>query len=53
MIETERLLRDIETLREALQHNWLDLDSKHLTKEERKGIREHIAFCQAALSELL
>ena len=45
MTGTEKLLRDIQTLRESIQIDWDDLDSNPLREEERKNIRVHIELC--------
>jgi len=53
MTETERLLRDIRTLRESIKIDWGDLDSNPLREEERKHIRMHLEQCQTELKDLL
>jgi len=53
MNETEKLLRDIETLRSSLRIDWSDLTSMSLSKEERTGIREHIEIAREELNTLL
>lgn len=53
MTETEKLLRDIQTLRESIQIDWADLDSNPLREEERKYIRAHLEACQAELKHLI
>ncbi|MBR1121384.1 zf-HC2 domain-containing protein [Bradyrhizobium lablabi] len=52
MTETEKLLRDIETLRTSMQLDWIDLAGR-LSPEERAGIREHLETCHADLKGLL
>jgi hypothetical protein len=53
MTPTEKLLRDIETLRASVRTDWADLGTKSLSKEERAGIRQHIEICNAELKGLL
>ena len=53
MTETEKLLRDIQTLRELIKIDWDDLASNPLREEERKNIRVHIELCQIELKNLL
>lgn len=53
MTETEKLLRDIQTLRESIQIDWADLDSNPLREEERKNIRMHLELCQTELKNLI
>jgi hypothetical protein len=53
MTETEKLLRDIQTLRESIHIDWDDLASNPLREEERKNIRVHIELCQIELKNLL
>lgn len=45
MKDREKLLRDIETLLEAVRLDWRDIESKHLTQEEKTGIKKHIRWC--------
>ena len=53
MTETEKLIRDIQTLRESIQIDWADLASNPLREEERKNIRMHIELCQIELKNFL
>jgi hypothetical protein len=53
MTETEKLLRDIETLRESIQIDWDDLHSNPLREEERNIVRTHLEACQAELKKLI
>ncbi len=45
MTETEVLIRELETLRRAINHDWRDLEQLALTDRERAVIRLHIKFC--------
>lgn len=53
MTEKEKLLRDIETLRESMRRDWKDLAALHLDPEDRAGIKKHIEWCQQELAELV
>lgn len=53
MTNTEKLLRDITTLKESIEIEWDDLASNPLREEEREKIRLHIEQCQAELQNLL
>jgi hypothetical protein len=53
MTETEKLLRDIHTLRESIQIDWAELNSNPLREEERREIRKHLELCQAELRALI
>jgi hypothetical protein len=53
MAETEKLLRDIHTLRESIQIDWAELNSNPLREEERREIRKHLELCQAELRALI
>jgi len=53
MTKAEKLLRDIEALRESIEIEWDDLASNPLREEERGNIRLHIERCQAELHILL
>jgi hypothetical protein len=53
MTETEKLLRDIQTLRESIQIDLDDLASNPLREEERKNLCAHIELCQTELKNLL
>jgi hypothetical protein len=52
MNQKEKLLRDIETLRESVRHDWRDLSAVQLSQEDRAGIKKHIQCCLAELKEL-
>jgi len=45
MTKREKLLRDIETLRESIRQEWADMAQLSLTAEERAGIGRHIQLC--------
>ena len=53
MTETEKLLRDIHTLRESIQIDWAELYSNPLRETERKEIRAHLELCQSELKTLI
>jgi len=53
MTKAEKLLRDIEALRESIEIEWDDLASNPLREEERETIHLHIERCQAELQILL
>jgi hypothetical protein len=53
MTNTEKLLRDIEDLRDSIEIEWDELASNPLREEERENIRLHIERCQAELQTLL
>ena len=53
MTDTEKLLRDIHTLRESIQIDWEELYSNPLREEERREIRKHLELCQAELKTLI
>jgi hypothetical protein len=49
MTDTEKLLRDIQSLRESIQIDWVDLDSNPLRKGTRIGGMIRVE-CGAAMS---
>jgi hypothetical protein len=53
MNEIEKLLRDIQSLRESIQIDWDDLYSNPLREEERRDIRAHLQLCQVELKTLI
>ena len=53
MTETEKLLRDIQALRESIQIDWDDLYANPLREVERKDIRAHLELCQRELKVLI
>jgi hypothetical protein len=53
MTETEKLIRDIHTLRESIQIDRGDLYSNPLREEERRELRKHLELCQAELKTLI
>jgi hypothetical protein len=53
MSETEKLLRDIHTLRESIQIDWDELYANPLREAERRQIRRHLSQCQAELCTLI
>jgi hypothetical protein len=53
MTEYEKLISDIEGLREAIRLNYVDLDRLALTPEQRAGIKQNTALLVKDLTELL
>lgn len=53
MTETEKLLRQIQTLKESIEVDWDDLASNPVREDERKHIRTHLELCQAELKDLI
>jgi hypothetical protein len=53
MTEREKLLRDIQGLRESINLNWVDLARLDLSSDERAGIRQNTELLVAELQELL
>ena len=53
MTERERLLRDIEGLRESIRLNFVDLAKLDLSPEDRAGIRQNSALLIKELADLL
>ena len=53
MTKAEKLLRDIEALKESIEIEWDDLASNPLREAEKDAIRLHIQQCQAELQTLL
>jgi len=51
MTPREKLLLDIESLKESLQHDWTAL-SKSLTAAERRNIRQQINGCWVEMKKL-
>jgi hypothetical protein len=52
MTPTEKLKRDIETLRESIKVDGIVFEILGLTPEDRAGILEHMAGCLSELREL-
>lgn len=52
MTETEKLIRDIDTVRESIQLAYVELD-RTLAQKSRQDLREQIEFLQADLLPLL
>jgi len=52
MTPTEKLKRDIETLRESIKLDGIVFEILGLTQEERAGILEHMGGCLSELQEL-
>jgi chromosome segregation ATPase len=50
MTEIEKLERDIDTLKESIQLNRMNLHQR--TQQELRGILQHIASCMAELESL-
>jgi hypothetical protein len=53
MTEREKLQRDIDTLRESIRLNWLDLSRLPLNFQEAQAIRAEINVCVRDLADLL
>ncbi len=53
MTEKQKLIREIETLRESIRTDWQDLATKPLQPNDRKEIRQHIDSCIADLKIVL
>jgi hypothetical protein len=53
MSKAEKLLRDIEALRDAIEIEFDDLASNPLREVERESLRSHIESCQTELRILL
>ena len=52
MTPTEKLKRDIETLRESIKLDGIVFEILGLTPDERAGILEHMGECLSELQEL-
>jgi DNA-binding GntR family transcriptional regulator len=52
MTDEEKLRSYIDDLREAISLDLANLATKHLTADERKAMRQHLAKCHSALKEL-
>lgn len=52
MSQKEKLIRDIETLRESVRQDWRDLSVLQLSQEDRSGIKKHIQCCLDELKDL-
>jgi len=52
MTDKEKLLRNIETLRNSLNLDWADLGSKNLSGAERREIETHLDWCIEELRRL-
>jgi len=52
MTLAEKLIRDIETLRESIKLDGIDFASLSLTPEERAGIIKHMEWCMIELEQL-
>ncbi len=50
--ESEELVRHIDALKESIRLNWAELETKHLSREDRAGIRLHIDWCETELRNL-
>jgi hypothetical protein len=53
MTETDKLLRDIRTLRESILIDWDELYANPLRENERTEIRRHLELCHDELKALL
>jgi hypothetical protein len=53
MSEIAKLLKDIHSLREAIQIDWEEVYSNPHREEGRREIRKHLELCQAELKTLI
>jgi hypothetical protein len=53
MTEAEKLVREIELLRETIRREWFNVRLDTLTNDDLVIIREHIERCHADLKILL
>ena len=53
MSDTKKLLRDIQTLRDSIQRDWMGLEGLPLTRAERIQIRANIKIATKDLEWLL
>ena len=52
MTDDEKLIRDIETLKESIEIDRLEIGLAQRTAKEKAEIREHLQHCKTALKEL-
>jgi hypothetical protein len=52
MTEAEKLIRDLDTLAASTRNDWADLTTKHLSIDERAGIREDLDWCLTEMARL-
>jgi len=52
MADSEKILRDLETLTNTIDLDRTDLDKLTMSPETRKSIQQHIARCLHSLREL-
>jgi hypothetical protein len=53
MTEKEVLLRDIATIKQTINRDWVDLTSLSLSHDERNALRVHIEQCVQDLKGLM
>jgi len=53
MTEQEVLFRDIATIKETINRDWVDLSSLSLSAAERAALRTHIDACVQELKNLI
>ena len=53
LTDAERLKRDIDTLRESIRLDWLDLASGTMTADDRMALRSDIAALSLELRDLI
>ncbi len=53
MTEAEKLIREIESLRETIRREWFNIRLDTLTHDDRVVIRDHIERCHADMKILL
>lgn len=52
MTNDDKIRRDIDTLMESMRLGWQELALGDFTAQKRAGIRKHLNWCIAELSEL-
>jgi hypothetical protein len=53
MDKVEKLNRDIATILETIELDWLELSQRNMSMSEAAGIRDHVKICIKKLSDLL
>lgn len=52
MTNEEKLIKNIETLKQSLRLDWRDLSASQMSIEDRNNIKAHIKWCLSELKEL-
>lgn len=52
MTSKDKIIRDMETLKESIRLDYLELTKLDLTPEDRRNIRDHIQSCVEFLRDL-